>query len=364
MKTLNLYIARQLIIGTLLGTGVLTFVFLAGSLVRIFDLVARGLPPWVVLKFVAYLVPAAMGFTVPLALLCTTILVFSHLSANNEITAMRALGVSLWEVITPALLFGFTVSVLCLYLLAAVKPWCLYRAYLLRKQEGSKNPEVFFTAGVVEVPGYVIYIGRRNGRELRDLEVYALGPNGTVTQDISAREGTLAVDPKREILTLAMRQAVISVVEHDARGAVHLRRVAGDQCAISVNYGTAFNSKAVTRPSKYMNMSALFARIRIYAARGLPVTPLYVELHMRLSMGLSPLAFLLLGIPLGIRTRRSENAVGLTLSLAFAVIYYAFIVLAQTFRMHPEWRPEWLVWIPNIAYQIGGIAGIHRLAAR
>jgi len=362
MKTLNLYIARQLFVSTAIGVAVLTFVFLSGNLIKVFDLVARGLPPGAVARFILYLLPVALGFTIPLAVLCATVLVFSRLSADNEITAMRALGVGLWEITAPGLLLSATLSGLCLFLLIAVKPRFLYRAYLLQKQEGSRNPEVFLSPGIVELPGYIMYIGKRDGKTLRDLNVYVLDEKGRVAQDITAREGVIRVDEERQILQLALSRAVICAVEHRPDGTMRLRRVAGESCTISLDYGSAFNRKPVTRRVKYMTLGSLLACIQIYAARGVPTTPLYVELHTRLSMGLSPLAFLLMGIPFGIRTRRSETAVGLALSLVLGLLFYVFIVLADTLKTEPAYHPELLVWVPNVLYQIGGLIGLHRLA--
>jgi len=364
MKTLNLYIARQLFVSTAVGVAVLTFVFLSGNLIKVFDLVARGLPPGAVVRFILYLLPVALGFTIPLAILCATVLVFSRLSADNEITAMRVLGVGLWEITAPGILLSVALSGLCLFLLITVKPRFLHRAYLLQKEQGSRNPEVFLTPGIVELPGYIMYIGSRNGKKLRDLDIYVLDQKGHVARDITARRGLIQVDEQRKVLKLALERAVICAVERRPDGSTRLRRVVGSRCTISLDYGSAFNQKPVTRRLKFMTLGGLLACIQVYAERGISTTPLNVELHTRLSMGLSPIAFLLMGIPFGIRTRRSETAAGLALALGLGLAFYGFIVLADTLKTESAYHPELFVWIPNVLYQVGGIMGLHRLARK
>jgi len=365
MKTLNWYIARQLASATGIGVLAFTFIVLMGNALKVFSLISRGMPVSVVFRFLLYLLPAALGFAIPLSLLCATVLVFSRLSADNEITAMRALGVNLWEIAAPGQILAVILSAVCLFLLTTVKPRALYRAYLLQKEQGSKNPEVFLTEGVVELPGYIMYIGRRRGRILKDLDLYVLGPDGRVVQDVTAHKAELSVDLKRRTLILDLFNPIITARETSTEGGpMALRRVAGDRCRLTIDFGSSLDRKPVTRKLKYMSLPALFAAAALYMQRGIPATPLYLEINTRLSMGLSPIAFLLIGIPFGIRTRRSETAVGLAAGLLLAILFYAFIVLAETLKSRHGLHPELLVWAPNLLYQIGGIAGLHLLARR
>ena len=109
-----------------------------------------------------------------------------------------------------------------------------------------------------------------------------------------------------------------------------------------------------------MTMKILLSTIYILNKRGESCGHLYLELHKRMSIALSPIGFLLIGIPFGIRTHRSEASVGLVTSLALALIFYIFLALADTLEDRPKMHPEALVWLPNIFYQIGGLIALHR----
>ena len=366
MRILNLYIAKNLLLTTVIAIGVLTFVMLSGNLMKVFDLMARGLPPAVVGRFLLYLMPVMLKFTIPLAVLCASVLVFSRLSADNEVTALRASGVSLWQIISPALLLSMILSAFCLFLQASLAPRCEYLADQLKRTEGARSSVAFLDAGVVKLPGYILYIGKRDGDRLEDVIIYVLDDDGKVVQDITARSGTVTVDEENQTVNLTFRKFNLNAVDPSAEEGVFRLHppVAGEGFSIALDFGEALNRRFVTRRAKHMDVGAIFACIRVYAEHGWQITPLYVELHSRMSMALSPLAFLLLGIPCGIRTRRSETSIGLVVSFGLALCFYLFIVLADSLRYEPDHHAEYLVWIPNVLYQLGGLQALRVIARR
>ena len=363
MKTLTLYITKKLVFTTFAAIGVLTFVLLSGNLIKVFDLLARGVPAASLGKVFLYLLPVALKYTIPFSVLAAVILVFSRLSADNEITAMRASGVSLWQIISPALLIGIVLSAFSFYLQMSLSPRCRYAFDSLRETEGVRNPLALIEPGrFIELSGYVIYASRRDGDRLRDLHVYGLNGEGKVIRDITAREGRVSVNEVRQVIELQLVDALIVAADPAAPGdAAKLQRVAGQAMTFPLDYGQQLNRGKTTRKIKHMDAEAIFGLIHAYTERGIDSTPLYLELHRRLSMTLAPVAFILIGIPFGVRTRRSETAIGLVIALILAAVFYAFLVLADSMKFAPGQHPEILVWIPNIVYQVGGLIALYRL---
>jgi lipopolysaccharide export system permease protein len=72
------------------------------------------------------------------------------------------------------------------------------------------------------------------------------------------------------------------------------------------------------------------------------------EMSKRFSFSLASFAFALIGVPLAITAHRKETSVGFLLSLAIAVTYFFFIIIANGVRENPAWHPELLMWVPNI----------------
>ena len=89
-----------------------------------------------------------------------------------------------------------------------------------------------------------------------------------------------------------------------------------------------------------------------------------MELNQRIALALSPIAFLLLGMPLAIRTSRRETSIGLFLSVILAGAYFFSVMICNSLTSHPQLHPQVLLWIPNILYQVAGAIMIFRIACR
>lgn len=368
MKTLHLYIVRNLLLTTAIAAGVLTFVMLSGSMFKAFDLLAKGVSPALLGQFLFYMIPEILRFTIPTALLCGTVLVFSRLSADNEVTAMKASGISLWQMISPALILSMILSAFCVWLSTSVAPVCRYRADMLARTEAVKNPLAILEPGrfVDEIPGYAVRVGRRSGDELYDIHILAMNPEtGDLEQDITARSGTVSVDEEKRVLMLVLRDATFANLSfHESDPKQGVSRVATEEFTFPMPYGSELDGRPLMRKLKYMNMRMIFARIALDSEQGWNITPHFVEMHQRMSMGLSPIAFLLIGIPFAIRNRRSETSVGLLITLVLALGFYVFVILTNSMKYQTQLHPEYLVWLPNILYQIGGLWALVAIGRR
>lgn len=122
MKIIERYVLGSFLTAFLLAWLVLTFVLSIGLLVQVTNLIAKGMPVAVVGRYFLACIPGTMGFTIPLAVLVAALLVFGRLSADSEISAMRACGVNVLSVLRWPLIFGALMSLLCFYIQNEVVP--------------------------------------------------------------------------------------------------------------------------------------------------------------------------------------------------------------------------------------------------
>ena len=112
MKILNWYVTRGFLVAFAMAIGILTFALTGANLVKVLEYVSRGLPLAVFGKFILYILPIVLTFTVPWAVMVAVMLVFGRLSADSEITAMRSCGVSIMQIVSPILILTFGLTIL------------------------------------------------------------------------------------------------------------------------------------------------------------------------------------------------------------------------------------------------------------
>lgn len=371
---------------------VFTFVLLLGNVLKeiMVLLVNQQATFLVVLKAVGLLMPYVLVFALPMGMLTATLLVFGRFSADQELTAARAGGISLVSLVAPVLVLGVALSGVCAVIGLEIAPKCrvMYKDLIYRvglEQVGALLPEDRF---VDSIPGYIIYVGERQGDLLKDILVYELKDNVTVGK-ISAEEGSLIVDEQTAAATLELRKAImetriVTARKNDLAGfsgyedeevwdtelaAVRMKPIlridsAGNKVEWRVlslesykagpfNLG-ASPQKARKPKLSWMSFQQLRLEIESLKAQGVDPTPAKVQLHRKVAFSFASIGFALIGIPLGIRAHRRETSVGIAIALILVLVYYSFFVLGQALETRPEYYPHLILWIPNIVFQIVG----------
>lgn len=124
MKIIERYVLQAFLAAFFLAWLVLSFVLSIGLLVRIARLLIEGLPLRAIGLFLLVGLPETLTLTIPIALLVSALLVFSRLSADSEIAAMRACGVNLLSVIRWPVLIGLICTLFGFYINnEVVPPW-------------------------------------------------------------------------------------------------------------------------------------------------------------------------------------------------------------------------------------------------
>ncbi|MFM8470783.1 MAG: LptF/LptG family permease [Limisphaerales bacterium] len=367
MKTLHLYVARQ-VVGTLAMTvAVFTGLFLIVNVLKdiLPLLVSPQVPLASVFSVMAMLLPYGLVFALPIGLLTATLLVFGRLSADQELTAVRAGGVSLLTVVAPVLWLGVVASGLAAFANLELAPRCRVAAKELLYDLGVARPTALLVEGryITEFPGWTIYIGRRRGEnEFADVLLTETRKEQLVRR-IRARRASVAVEA-------ATRQAVFRLFDAEVftrSGGLAPGQPAseGTPTTAELDWGMAFFDEAppvrldlasahpLEAKPKYSEMTAAQLRVERHdlQRQGVDPTPVLVNLHRQVSCSFACFSFTLVGIPLGIRGHRRETSFGIAAALLLTAVYYSFIILGQALETRSHLLPHLLVWVPNFLFQ-------------
>jgi len=364
MKTINLYILKSFMISFGMAIGLLTFFLMGSQIARDLDkFITRGLPIYSIFEFALCLIPIALTFTIPWAVLVAIMLVFGRLSADSEITAMRACGISVLQIVSPIMIFSFFMMIFCLYLQVEIGPPLLGTARKVAEKTAIDHPSAMFEPGVkVRYNNNIIYIDDKEGEKiLKGVQVFTIsekdGEKNKVIRDITANHGELLINKKLKTLTIALFDCNIV----DKKSSPPVRSFA-KRFEFIIDYGNEMNRMEIGKRDKYMTLKELFGNIRIEKKFKRDTCYLEVELNQRIAFALAPIAFMLLGLPLAIRTSRRETSVGLFLSVILAGAFFFSIIICESLTDYPNLYPQYLLWIPNLTYQIVGAIMIYKIA--
>ena len=209
MRLLSRYLLRQLVAPFLFGLAALTSLMLLSQIAKKFGaLVGKGLPWSVIAEVFALSLPFIVAMTLPMAVLLAVLYAFSHLAADNEITAMRASGISVYQVLAPVLAWGVVMSAFNFAFVDQVLPRTNARLRGLLIDIGRKKPTLELREQVInEVPPsqYFLRAGRidaATGR-LKDITIYDMGGE-TSRRIIYADSGRMAYSEGRTDLNLRL----------------------------------------------------------------------------------------------------------------------------------------------------------------
>jgi len=338
VKTIERYVFGSFLTSFLLAFLVLSFVLTIALMVQIVGYILDGVSMKLVGEFAMVSFPETLQWTVPLALLVSSVLVFSRLSADSEVAAMRACGVNLLSVMKWPVLFALACSLVSAWVNNEIVP----REHEVRRNLKSK---VSVDTGIDllepgrwidDFPRMKIYFTRKEGNWIYDLNVMDYTMTNGLLRTITASKALVKGEGRDVTLDLYdMTVNPIDAAHPGTARAGHYSYVIKD----------ALKESTYKKKGKDFRFFELLDAIRGEKDKKAR-SKLKVEFSRRLVFAVASLCFVLVGVPLGIRAQRKESSVGMAFSLAIALSYYLVAVLMQSLQKNSAIHPELLMWLP------------------
>jgi lipopolysaccharide export system permease protein len=378
MKTLHFYLLRQVLGSLALTVVVFTFVLLLGNVLKevLVVLIGGNASAWLVLKAIGLLIPFVWVFALPMGMLTATLLTFGRFSADQELTAARASGISLVSLTAPILGLGLALSGLCAWVTMDLGPRSrvAYKALLEEALLQATTAELPAGRFIKDFDGYIFYLGENRNGQLRDVRVWILGNDQRLASTVHARQGSFTTDAARDKLYLRLdRATAVRIEEHGSSiGGVggwemelDLRRRRGGDGDLDIRDMTFVQLQQEQRDVRARIAAAAAnasdeAQQVILAEQTKLLAPLRIQIHWQVAFSFACIGFTLVGIPLGIRVHRRETNVGMAMGLMLVLVYFSFFILGQSLDNRPELHPHLLLWAPNFLFQLIGASLLWR----
>jgi LPS export ABC transporter permease LptF/LPS export ABC transporter permease LptG len=358
MRLLDKYIGREVASHAALGLAVFTFVFFVPQLVRLMDLIVRhsGGLGTVLLIFLCSLTPV-LAFTIPMAVLVGVLIGLGRLSADSEIVAIHASGISLRRLLVPigwvALGCGFGTLILTFWLSpAAVRTLRSLEARVLASQAPfAVQPRVFDE----RFPHLILYVQDVEAAATRWRGVFLAASGQNTTTDVTlADSAQVVVSPTDNQIELHLGNG--STHEYDPQEPSHYNVTTFGQSDIPVDV-----SSGVAGPKSQTLSDAERSVSELLADNGPHWRDARVEFHRRIAFPAACLVFALLGVPIGVRPRRGGRAAGLILTLVLIGGYYFLFVTGAHMAQQGQIAPWIGIWAANIAAIFLGFLFLRRI---
>ena len=357
-RILNLYILREISLPFVMVLFILTFVLLMGRILQLMDLlVNKGIGFLDVSKFILLLMPSFLMFTIPMSLLVAILIGLGRLSGDNEITVMKASGISLYQLSQPiavaAVIAFISTSIITLFLVPQSNYATKIHLYNVSKQKASIGirEKVF----VDYFKGLLIYAEKipLDGAFMEGVLI----ADTRLTDEpntIIAKKAYLISDPKELTVTLRLENGSTHTVDPDLQ---NYRKMDFAVYDVNLDIGSSLFDEKKLKEKSSGEMTVLELRERL-GKSGLEkqfLREVAIELNKKLSIPMSCLILGLLGVPLGIRTQRSAKSWSISIAFALVVLYYMLQLGGEALVQTGQVTPFIGTWVPNLVFGLAGV---------
>jgi lipopolysaccharide export system permease protein len=346
-KLLDRYIFTELLSPFSLSLGVLCFVMLTRELLRLVELlVSKGVGVWAVLKVFAHLLPSFLVLTLPIAGIIASITAFGRLSLDKELVAMRAAGLSLLRLARPVMLFSLLVFALTLWLAQWGQPWSSVNLKkvalnLLREQLVLALDRGSFTE---PIPKMTIYVSEK-GDEPSGSIFISDERNPQDPRIIIAHAYHVLIDTSTDQVALRLRDGVI----HSRPDEIDQYQLASFS---SYDLKLSLNQSGYAATEERPSYEQLVERLNQSQWRDPAALRRMIEYYKDMAFPTASLILCMLGVPVGIVSKRSGRIGGFAVGVGVIVAYYVMNVACEFLVTATIIPPFAGAWGPNIIFCI------------
>lgn len=335
IKTLDLYVLKKLILMFIFIFISLLMVFYIVRIVELIDnIIENNIPFIYVLKYVYYNTPEMISFVLPVSMLTSVLLTFSIMSKNNEITAVRVSGISLYRISLPAILLGIFLSLFYFFIQENITPEANRKSTeILNKiyKRGSNFNIHAIKNWIIGKDNRIYFFDylETKKKHYKNFNVIKLGKNFTMKQRISAKT---AFWEDNDILVLK-RGFIRDFSDNSPNDFIRFKNK-----SLKIPEGKGYFSKKILFP-EFMNIKHLNKYIKYLKDNNSSTERFMSKLYYKYSFPFSTLIMVLIAIPFSFKMGNRGTLFGIGIAVGISIIFWGtfgiFSALGSSSLMSP-----------------------------
>ena len=363
MRILTRYILGEILSYTLIGCAVFTFILFIRDLNHILEAVVRNSSTFgSIVEIFTFSLPNTFKVTIPMAVLVGILLGLSRLAADSEIIAMRASGLGVWFFVRVASMVAIGGTLLGLANALFIVPRA-NRSILEMEQELETSQASF------EIQPRVFY------EDFRNAVLYVQNVRGgTGASNWDKVFMADLSDPGNPIITTAESATVVSDSSQELlmrlRNGSRHETVSGQPQQYNISTFSQTDLPLSLGPQGETHLgrldTAIYAlpmRALIARTHGPDARRYQLELHTRFSYPAACLVLMLVGVPLGIISRRGGKSSGLVFTVLLVLVYYVLSYTGIALSRQGKLSPFLGVWMANLIFALAGVFLLWQMAS-
>ncbi|MCS7258416.1 MAG: LptF/LptG family permease [candidate division WOR-3 bacterium] len=383
MKILYRETIKEFVLPLIWANLIMTGILLLDRIFLLIDLlIKKGVSFRIVCELMLYSLPFVLSFSTPIGVLIASIISFGRISQDNELVAIRSLGINPLKLFMPVGIFVLTLSLFMIFFNGYILPESMYRARNLLADISQKKPtlRIYEKVFIEDFSGYVLYFGNVDEKtgNVKEVSIWQKQGFGLKPTLIQAQEGKIFISPDEKYLIVRLKNGTISELLPDNKYR-HIN-FTDHEINLEVNWELIRRERKYRSPRELLHKD-LYKRMlqsqkelknlkNSYKAlekkQNNDVTNYYlseilakmnsktqeylrysIEIEKRHALAISCLLLLFLGSGLGMLLRRSGLGFGFVLGLLVYAGYYIIFLASEEFSYLIKISPPVLIWLAN-----------------
>jgi LPS export ABC transporter permease LptG/LPS export ABC transporter permease LptF len=362
VRILTRYILGEILSLTLIGFALFTFILFIPYLPHILEVVVRSSSTWAdVAQVFLFTLPNLFKVTIPMSVLWGLLLGYSRLASDSEIIAMRASGLGIGYFTRVASIIAIAGTLLGLansiYLVPRANQAMIQMEQALGTSQASYEiqPRVFYE----DFHNFVLYVQEviPGAGAANWVHVFMADVSDPANPKVTTAESATVVNDNSQELIMRLREGIRDETVADQPSESNISTFTTTDMPLLLGQQGDIHFGRVDTALYAMPIDVLLKRIH-----GPDGKRFLIELHSRFAYPVACLVLMLVGVPLGVASRRGGKSSGFVFTILLVFIYY-FLSATGTALGHQSRLPAFLaVWSANLLFTAAGIFLLWQMA--